>query len=443
MIKNNYGVVKINADGDIYFDDISLKKITDTYESPFFLMSENQLRNNYNEFLKAFSKIPNFEIFYSVKTNFESEVLKTLKDMGCGAEISGGQDFLATQKAGFHTNKIIFDGPCKTQKEINDTIDKKIHCLNIESIHEANKIEQIASEKNVKINVGIRIDPLVDKNYYDVIIDTYKRKFGFPINTACEAAEIIKNCPHLNLMAIHMHIGSQITNTIMYVNAINKAFEFISTLKKKNIIIEELNIGGGYPAQSIRNIRLSRRLKLAQIIEKFGIKLEKKIPSIIDFGEEITKAYKINSQKYNIYPKIITEPGRSIVSDISVIVGKLKVIKENWAFADFGVNDLAENMFFAERDFGIPGKMTQKFTKKINISGPTLSTADVIYLNVDVPELTPNDTIAIFDAGAYSIPRSTQFTQPRKAVYFITKNKQIKLIRSQETYEDVLKNQIW
>lgn len=443
MIKNSYGVVKINNDGNIYFDNIDLKEIVNKYESPFFLMSGRQIYNNYGEFSKAFSGIKNFEIYYSVKTNFESEVLKTLKNLGCGAEISGGQDFLAAKRAGFTPGKIIFDGPYKTDEEIKNAIDEKIYCLNIESIQEASEIEQIARQKNIKVNVGMRIDPLVDKNYYDVIIDTYKRKFGFPIDKAAAAAKKINEYSRLDLTAIHMHIGSQITNPAMYVKAINKAFELIAVLKKENIDIKELNIGGGYPAQSIRTIRLSRRLKLAQIIEKIGIKLEKKIPSIFDFGEEITNAYNKNSEQYGIYPKIMTEPGRSIVSDIAVIIGKVKVVKENWAFVDFGVNDLAENMFFAERDFGIPGKMNQPPIQKINISGPTLSTADVIYLNAEVPKLSPNDPFVIFDTGAYSIARSTQFTQPRKAAYFITKDGQVKLIRSRETYEDVLKNQIW
>jgi len=190
-------------------------------------------------------------------------------------------------------------------------------------------------------------------------------------------------------------------------------------------------------------VKISRRLIFAQILEKIGFNLEKRVPSIFDFGSAIAEAYNVNCKKYGISPVLISEPGRCIVSNIAVLVGMVMHSKENWVFTDISVNDLAENIFFSERDFGFPGKMNVHVGGEVNISGPTLSTADVLYLKEKIPPIESGDPIVIFDVGAYSISRSTQFTRPRQAVYFKAKDGSIKLIRTKETYEDVIKNQIW
>jgi len=442
MIKKDYGVVKIKEE-DIFFDGMDLKEISKKYESPFFLMSQKQLENNYNNFLEAFSGIEKFSVFFSVKTNFESEVLKTLKKIGASAEISGSQDLFVSKKAGFLADQIVFDGPCKKEKELAEVIEMGIHCINAESIEELRQIEKVAAEKNKKVNIGIRIDPLVDSHYYDAIIDTYKRKFGYPIDEVKDVFLNVKRLPHLNPIAIHAHIGSQLFDISMYTRTIDKLFKLIYDLGENDIKIREINIGGGFPAQSMRSVKISRRLVVAQVMEKIGLNIEKKVPSIFDFGKEISEAYHRNINRYGIRPAVIAEPGRCIVSNVGILVGKVISQKRNWVFTDISVNDLAENIFFSERDFAICGKMNQSLGTPVNISGPTLSTADVLYLKERIPEVNKDDTIAIFDVGAYSIARSTQFTQPRKAVYFIMKDKKIKLIRSRETCEDVMKNQIW
>ncbi len=442
MIKKSYGVVELR-NGDIIFDTVNLKDIIKKYDSPFFLMSERQLENNYKSFLEAFSGIKNFRVFYSVKTDFESDVLRTLKGLGAGAEISGGQDLLLSKKAGFSADKIVFDGPCKTKEELSQAIEEGVHCINAESIIELRQIEEIASSKNKKVNIGIRIDPLVDRHYYDAVIDTYKRKFGYPIDKVKEVFLQFKQFPHLSPFAVHAHIGSQLFDISLYTKSISKIFKLIYDLKKGGIDIKELNMGGGFPAQSMKNVKISRRLIFAQILEKIGFNLEKKVSTIADFGSAISKAYNVNCEKYGVAPVLVTEPGRCIVSNIAVLVGTVMHTKGNWVFTDISVNDLAENIFFSERDFGFPGKMDIPTWDEVNISGPTLSTADVLCLKEKIPPVKTGDTIVIFDVGAYSISRSTQFTRPRKAVYFKTKNGEIKLIRSRETYEDVIKNQIW
>ncbi|MFA5089764.1 MAG: hypothetical protein WC510_01865 [Candidatus Omnitrophota bacterium] len=442
MIKKDYGAIEIKR-GEIVFDGVDLKRISKEYETPFFLMSERQLESNYESFLKAFSGIAQFRVFYSVKTNFESGVLKTLHRLGSGAEISGGQDFLLARKAGFAPRNIVFDGPCKKDAEIIEAIEGGVHCINAESIEELEKIEKISSKAGARVNVGIRVDPLVDSHYYDALIDTYKRKFGYPVREAMGIFALARQFPHLNLMAIHAHIGSQLFDISMYTRSLDSIFRLISELKKIGVEIKELNIGGGFPAQGMRNVKISRRLIAAQLLERLGFNIERNVPSIFDFGKQISDAYNRNSEKYGVNPVLTTEPGRCIVSSVAILVGKVVSQKRNWVFTDISVNDIAENIFFSERDYGFPGKMGAKIKRVVNISGPTLSTADVLYLKEKVPGLEAGDPIVIFDVGAYSIPRSTQFTQPRKAVYFITKDREIKLIRARETYEDVIKNQVW
>lgn len=432
----------IGQRGELVFNGVNLGQLAREFGTPFFLISEHTLEENYRRFIKSFTELKGFRIYYSVKTNFETEVLRTLRRCGAGAEISGELDLHVALKAGFQPDDIIFDGPCKTDRELTLAVQNRIRLINTESVDEIQRINALGEALGRTIDIGVRIDPMTRRPYYDKVITTYKQKFGFHINRCREAFEAIRRCRHVRLVGIHAHIGSQILAPGLYVEALNALFRLAAQLRRDGFSVSELNIGGGFPAQSMRNLRLSRRMLGAKLLERFNL-LEKRTPSIEEFGSAITRCYEANCRTYGFTPRVTTEPGRSLVNNACVLVGRVRLIKSNWIFTDISVNDIPENLFFTEWRVFFPDRMLEPPIGKANISGPTLSTYDVIFFQKEMPRLGIGDPIVIFDTGGYSIPRANQFTRPRNAVYFLDRQGRIRLIRRRETVQDVVRMQVW
>ena len=428
--------------GELVFDGVDLGRLARERETPFFLISQGILEQNYRRLVEGFSTVENFGLYYSVKTNFETGVLQTVRDLGAGAEISGDLDLHVVLKTGFTPDKIVFDGPCKTDRELEHAIQRGIRLINVESVDEIRRVDALAKAHGRVVDIGVRLDPLTQGPVYGKLITTYKQKFGFLVGTYGEAFTAIRACRNLRLIGLHAHIGSQIMNPALYVEALTTMFREAADLRRSGVTIEEINVGGGFPAQSLRALRLNRRVRGARLLERFGM-LEKRVPPIEEFGRAISECYRTNSRTHGFAPRLTIEPGRMLVNNASVLVGRVRLLKRNWVFADISHNEMPENLFFAEWRVYFPDKMGQPSVRQANVSGPTLSTYDVLFFQKDIPALEVGDPIAIFDVGGYAIPRANQFTRPRNGVYFLRRDGELRLVRRRETVEDVVRMQVW
>jgi diaminopimelate decarboxylase len=443
MPVQNYGDLFTWEDtGRAVYDGHDIADLAARYPTPFYLISQRQLKENYRKVRQAFSSVEGLETYYSVKSNFESIVLRSLAEEGCGAEISGALDMELARRAGMKPEKVVFDGPVKPAKDIEDALAWGIHLIDIESLTEARLINEIAGKMGKVVNVGLRIDPELAKPYYDKVISTYKMKFGLPVNQAFEGALAINALPNLNLVSIMTHIGSQVFTPNRYLTALEKIFDLAKQLKGRGIDINEINLGGGYPAQSMRNLRLSRRFVLARILEKMG-RIEVETNSIDDFGKAISGKYHELKRSTGLDIKLSLEPGRVICANAQMVVGHVEVVKNNWVFTDISINDVPENLFFSEWRLVMPGVRPDAPGQKYNIAGPTLATQDVLYFEREMAGAKEGAPVCLLDAGAYSIARANQFTRPRNAVYGIMESGEIVLVRRAETVEDVLRTQVW
>jgi diaminopimelate decarboxylase len=432
-----------DGSGRAVFDGHDVADLARSYPTPFYLLSQKQIRSNFKQFQDAFSGADGgISIYYSVKSNFESMVLGTLAEMGCGAEISGAMDMELARRAHMKPEQVVYDGPYKPVEDIEAALDWGVHIINIESLTEARVLNEIAKKRGKKLDVGIRIDPLLSKPYYDKVITTYRMKFGFPIDQAPAAGQEIAAMSHLNLVGLMTHIGSQVFQPGRYITTIDKMFDLALELKRRGITIREMNFGGGYPAQSMRNLRLSRRFVLARLLERFN-RIDVAAASIHDFGTKMTARFNERKRASGLDIRMAVEPGRCIASNACVVVGKVLIVKNDWLFLDVSINNLPENLFFSEWRTAYPGHRPNLNTRKYNISGPTLATQDVHFFQRDVPDLKEGDPVAILDTGAYSIARSNQFTRARVAVYSVNDGGAIEMIRRPESVDDVLVMQVW
>ncbi len=431
------------ASGRATFDGHDLGELADRFPTPFYLISKPQLRDNIAQFKRAFSSIDGMRIYYSVKSNFESIVLRTLAEEGCGAEISGALDMELARRAGMKPQNVVFDGPYKPAEDVEAALEWGIHLIDLESLTEARMVNDVAGRLGRKVRVGLRVDPLLSKPYYDKVISTYKKKFGLPIDQAVEAAAQIANLPNLELVGVMTHIGSQVFTPNRYLVTLDKLFDLMKQLAARGIHIEELNLGGGYPAQSMRNLRLSRRFVVARLLERFN-RIEVDATSIDEFGARISERFLSLCRSTGLKPSFGIEPGRCLVSNAGMVVGRVLIVKNDWVFTDVSINNIPENLFFSEWRLVFPGVPPDtKAERSYNISGPTLATQDVLYFQREVPTAREGQALAILDTGAYSIARANQFTRPRIAVYGIDENRELRLVRRAENVEDVLSMQVW
>jgi diaminopimelate decarboxylase len=312
----------------------------------------------------------------------------------------------------------------------------------VESVDEIRRIDAQGREQGRVIDIGVRIDPMSHSPYYDKLITTYKQKFGFQLAVCAEAFAAIRACRHVRLIGLHAHIGSQIMNPALYVEALTTLFRLAADLRRSGLPVEEINIGGGFPAQSLRALRLARRVRGARLLERFRM-LEKRIPPTEEFGRTITESYRVNARTHGFAPRLSIEPGRMLVNNACVLVGRVRLLKRNWVFTDISHNEMPENLFFTEWRVFFPDKMTHALVGQANLSGPTLSTYDVLFFQKEIPALDIGDPVVIFDTGGYAIPRANQFTKPRNAVYFLRRDGELRLVRRRETVEDVVRMQVW
>ncbi len=429
--------------GRATFDGHDLAELADRYPTPFYLISRPQLRDNIRQLRQAFSGVDDLRIYYSVKSNFESMVLQTLAEEGCGAEISGALDMELARRAGMKPDQVVFDGPYKPAEDIEAALEWGIHLIDLESLTEARTVNEVAGRLGRKVRVGLRVDPLLSKPYYDKVISTYKKKFGLPIDQAADAAAQIAKLPNLELVGLMTHIGSQVFTPGRYLTTLDRIFDLLVKLAQQGIEIEEVNLGGGYPAQSMRNLRLSRRFVIARVLERFN-RIEVEAKSIDEFGSQISQRYHELCRSSGYTPRLAIEPGRCLVSNAGLVVGRILIVKNDWVFTDVSINNIPENLFFSEWRLVFPGvSPSASGGRSYNISGPTLATQDVLYFQRKVPAAREGQPLAILDTGAYSIARANQFTRPRIAVYGIDEDGSIRLVRRAETVEDVLSAQVW
>lgn len=420
----------------VYFGGLSITSIARKFNTPLFIFCEQRLVDNFLKLETSFKKhYSNIEIYYSIKTNFELQILKTLKKLKSNVEAASYLEVEIAIKAGFNPTQIILDGPAWTGDDMEKCIKKGIKTFNVDSLDMMKRLNEVAKKLGKKVKVSFRIYPEIKVSLLKSFIEGYIAKFGIPVSEAVEAFKVAKNMTNVEPVAISTHIGSMITDPSFYEKTIDKLIKLSKQLKEKlNIDISEINIGGGFGVQSLNYYSIQNI-----ILNKAGISNYSKASTIEEFGRKIAKRFKSGLKQYNLPNiKLVLEPGRFLVSDTGILLTRVVSLKKDWAFIDGGINLIPESIFFIRRGFIIPTKIKEKNFKPYNIAGPTLNTADVLATKQQLPNLEVNDLVIVLDAGAYSLSRSNQFTILRPEAIYIDKAKKIKLLRKKENNFEIL-----
>ncbi len=399
----------------LYAEDVDLNILAEKYGTPLYVYSLKTMTEHYKKIESAFSDIDKI-ICYSVKANSNIGILNEMKKLGSGFDIVSGGELYRVLKINANPKKIVYAGVGKTKQEIEYALKSNILMFNVESINELKIIDLVSKKLKKKAAVAIRINPDVNASTHEYITTGKKEnKFGIDIVLAFNIFRIAKKLKHIDIKGIHIHIGSQITTVVPYIDAIVKITKFIKDLTTEDIIIEYLNIGGG-----------------------LGVIYNEEKPATAD-----EFAYAIKPYLANLNVKIILEPGRFIVGNAGILLTKViydkKGIKKNFLIVDAGMNDLIRPSLYGAFHKIIPVNLSAKEKMIYDIVGPICESGDFLGKERTLSESKEGDLLAIRSAGAYGFSMSSNYNSRLRCAEVLVKGNKHYLIRKRETYEDLIK----
>ena len=401
------------VENQLFFDKISIKEMAEKYGTPSFVYSEKRIVENFLTIKRAFSSTTT-DICFAVKANSNIGILQILARQGAGFDIVSGGELARVLKAGGDPKKIVFSGVGKQDWEIIEGLQNKIRCFNVESAAELEKIAQIASSCGQIAPVSLRVNPNIDaKTHPYISTGLAESKFGIEIESAEHLFQRAHKDPHLNLVGIDCHIGSQITEIEPFRAALNILIDLVQRLAGKGINLSHIDIGGGV-----------------------GIKYkDEEVINWNDFASEIKKSMK------DIPQRLILEPGRSIVGNAGLLLAQIILLKnngqKNFAVVDAGMNDLLRPALYGSWHEVISvEKRTCPEPLDWEIVGPICETSDFLAKGRSL-SIIEGDLIAILDCGAYGFSMSSNYNSRPKATEILIADKSHFCIRDREKISDL------
>ena len=405
---------------DSFIDGISLKKIAGDFGTPCFIYSHNDLVKNFSEIKNVFASEKR-KVFYSVKANSNLSILKVLLELGAGFDIVSLGELERVIKIGAQPEKIIYSGVGKSEEEIIRSLEYGIHCFNVESFSELERINSIATKLNKVAPVSIRINPNIDPGSHEFISTGVETtKFGINLKNMMDAFIYANNEKSIELLGIDYHIGSQIESLDPFKEAIISVKKIVDQLKENNINIKLIDMGGG-----------------------LGINYQNNdAPSLNDFGKTINQV--INDNELSNYDFII-ELGRSIVGNVGYILTSVEYIKKdsekNFVIVDAGIDNLIRPALYGAWHEIKPIADNKEQNILCDIVGPVCECTDFLGKDRQL-SVQQGDLLIISSCGAYASSMASNYNSRPKPSEIMIKNGEMHIISRKEKINDLFSREI-
>jgi diaminopimelate decarboxylase len=394
---------------ELFAEDVAVHDIIYQYGSPSYIYSRATLERHWKAFDQAFGEKAHL-ICYAVKANSNIALLNVLARLGSGFDIVSLGELNRVIQAGGDPKKIVFSGVGKRVDEILEALKIGIRCFNIEVSGELDRINQLAEKMGVIAPVSFRVNPDVDAKTHPYISTGLKEnKFGIDIEQALIEYRRAADMPNIHVTGIDCHIGSQLTETRPFLDALDKILDLVSVLKADGIILHHLDLGGG-----------------------LGICYnDEQPPEPADYIKAVLK--RLGNTDF----EILLEPGRAIVGNAGILVTQVEYLKptahKNFAIVDAAMNDLIRPSLYSAWQKIIPvNQQSNAPEQHWDIVGPVCETGDYLGKNRAL-KLSQGDLLAIRSSGAYGFSMSSNYnSRPRVAELMVDGN-QLHLIRERES----------
>lgn len=400
-------------DGQLFCEDTSLTTLADLHGTPSYIYSRATLERHCRRLLAAFSSYPTTACF-AVKSNSNLTVLGTIFSEGFGADLVSAGELKRSLKAGVEPKKIVFSGVGKLDDEIKAGLDAGIMSFNVESDFELRAIARLAKERGTVARVSLRINPNIDaKTNEKIATGLYTTKFGIPETELAAHLAIIKESPHLKLVGVACHIGSQITELNPLREAGLRMAQVAKDVMAAGFPLELIDMGGGL------GIRYSSETT----------------PELEDYASTLIDAVRSTGLH------LVIEPGRVLVGNIGIllsrVIGVKKTPKKHFIVLDAAMNDLMRPTLYGSYHDIVPVGQSSGSKQLCDFVGPICETGDFLGKDRELPVPNAGDLFAIRGCGAYAAIMANNYNSRGMAPEIMIDGKNAKIIRRRQTVDEI------
>ncbi len=411
-------------DGELHCEEVPLARIAAEVGTPAYVYSTATIERHYRVFDEALAGLDHL-ICFSVKACSNLSILRLLFRLGAGADIVSGGELARVQRAGGRGDKVVFSGVGKTDDEMRQALAAGVLAFNVESEPELRVLDGVAASAGVRAPVSLRINPDVDAQTHPYISTGLKNnKFGIAWNGALEAYRLARSLPHLDVVGVDCHIGSQLTKTAPFSDAIARLVELVQVLRGEGIALRTLDIGGG--------------LGIA-----YGKEEEPEPPTPGEYGDAIKRALApLSDMKLTV----LCEPGRVIVGNAGVLLTRVLYDKpgeaKRFLIVDAAMNDLMRPALYGSFHPMRPViERGDRPRATVDVVGPICESGDFLARDREMRQLERGDLLAIGAAGAYGFTMSSNYNTRPRAAEVLVASSSYTVVRRRETIDQLLANE--
>lgn len=425
--------ISVGKNGNLFLGKVDLAGLARKFGTPLYVMDEDDMRDRCRQYLKAFrSRYEDVEVLFASKSFLMRAMVALVRQEGLSIDVVSGSELACALSAGMSPERIHFHGNNKGASEIEAGLKAGIGRFIVDNLDELELLDRISRSMGKVAGIMLRLAPGVEAHTHKYIqTGQTDSKFGLGISDgrADRAVDLALSMKNVKLEGFHCHIGSQIFDIAAYKLAAEKMIAFAAaTANRTGFVYKELNLGGG-----------------------LGVRYtEKDSPaSVEDLAEVICTTVKKESKGNGLpLPKLMVEPGRSIVGEAGVTLYTVGAIKDipgvrTYASVDGGMTDNPRvALYQAEYDAIVANKAGEEPSRLYSIAGNACESGDMLIWNIRLPELESGDTLAVLTTGAYNYIMSSHYNMHPKPPVAFVRGGHAQLVARRETYKDIMRPQL-
>jgi diaminopimelate decarboxylase len=402
--------------GRLFAEEVELAVVAAEYGTPCYVYSRATIERHWRAFDQALAGQDHL-VCYAVKANSNLAVLNIMARLGSGFDIVSVGELERVLRAGGDPATVVFSGVGKRGDELRRALEAGIHCFNVESAGELERLNRVAGEVRRRAPVSLRVNPDVDAGTHPYISTGLKEnKFGIDIAAAPQLYRHAAALPHIQLIGVDCHIGSQLTEVAPFVAALERVLALIDQLAAQGIVLKHLDIGGG--------LGITYNAETPPSPEAYATALRERLR-----GRKL---------------KVLIEPGRAIVGNAGVLLTRVEYLKhaphKNFAIVDAGMNDLIRPALYDAWQAIVPVAERDGELIHYDVVGPVCETGD--FLGKHRPLcIEPGDLLAVRSAGAYGFSMSSSYNSRPRAAELMVDGGKVHVVRARERVEDLMRGE--
>jgi diaminopimelate decarboxylase len=409
--------------GQWFAEDIPLSQLAKQFGTPLYVYSKEAICFAYRAYDVACIRTNGSRrarVHYAVKANSNLAILDELKQLGSGFDLVSGGELARVLRIGADPKSLVFAGVGKSTFEIKEALQVGVKCINVESIPELHRINSVAKDLGLRAPISLRVNPDVDARTHPYISTGLKdNKFGIAYHEVLKTYREAATLSNIDIVGIDCHIGSQITSTSPYLDALDKVLDLITELKRDGIVIHHLDLGGGlginYGSESPPDITAFTNTLLNRIDERGFDRLE-----------------------------VLLEPGRSLVGNAGILLTQVEYLKtgpdKNFCIVNAAMNDLMRPALYEAYHAIVPIESKPGKAIKYDVVGPVCESGDWLGKDRNLI-LQEGDILAILSAGAYGFVMASNYNTRGRAAEVMVDGTQAHLVRDRETIDSLFENE--